>query len=626
MNTQKLMQNKKLLAVLAVAIIGLAVLSSSESAQILSLYQCNIDTAGASVDGNGKVTGAYWTLAAYVEGQNVVQGFLLDNGKTSSGSINGETTTVSTKASVEVDIKPLQAYLIRDLQVRQVTVAPPAKDVSGSGTVAALTLQYSDWLESSFRIYTPYEVTVKRDGNVLTTVTINTQGSANLPQTIPTSVGNIIIQNLGGLSSTYLTPNTPSQVAVLNEDYIYDWAQIQDRANFASSVSNYAKYWYGMTVENGYAINPTVIINSMVTTVYYGFPGWEGAGTATKAVRPVIYSGDKSTIPYADKRTFSSLTEWFDTQGIANLGDVSDGYGVFSKYGGVSSMHIMTDYATGNNAMVITIPWGAYSTPLVSVRIPAEMADTWTEVEQISDVRVNGYWPDGSTSGFEVGAQASLAVDLTQQSSVTSSARIVVSSTDPRVSVYPAEGTTETLAPQQTKTVYFTVSQTGGDTDKTNVPITIQSFETYTGSLQSTQTVYCTLKATVGSDTPTTLRVYVKDNSTSHAPVVAMLVNVQYGLETGNSYTNNDGLSAFNLEAVSGGGYTGPVVITTTATETYPAAYKTVNVNPGMNDVTIVLGENGQSDLTWLLYLAAGLAAVAGVFVVLKKKKKGLHF
>jgi hypothetical protein len=124
---------------------------------------------------------------------------------------------------LEIDITPQQAYLIRDIQLQNMNpfVAPGSQGSAGSSNKSPLSVTYYAWLESSFRIYTPCHVVVKKDGVQIGSADLgdqlNSDGTPVSPQqTIPTSQGQIIIQNLGGLLGTYGNPNMPSQVAILN--------------------------------------------------------------------------------------------------------------------------------------------------------------------------------------------------------------------------------------------------------------------------------------------------------------------------------------------------------------------------------------------------------------------------
>ena len=154
--------------------------------------------------------------------------------------------------------------------------------------------------------------------------------------------------------------------------------------------------------------SPTFGIGNVYLPSQYG--GWEGSdsGGNVSPVQPVLYSSDKGTMP-SDKHSFLSLTEWLQSQDISNL--AAAGSGVLSEY---PSYQLVTN-TNGEAALQVDIPWGAYTTPLVNIRIPVEMADTFVERPQISDVAVDGYWQsNGEKTLLNIGAQATLEVDLTR--------------------------------------------------------------------------------------------------------------------------------------------------------------------------------------------------------------------
>jgi len=530
---------------------------------------------------------------------------------------------VTTGATIEVDITPGQAYLIRDMQVQQVTIAPGAQGGPGSSTTSALTMQYYNWLEPSFRIYAPYHVVVLKNGVQIGSADLggqlNKDGSPVSPQqTIQTSDGTIIIQNLGGLQGTYTNPAMPNPIAILQgQPYIYDWSSIQSMVNGASAGSvagaqatKYSDYWFGISRTSGnLAYNPTITISGQITNVYTpsSYGGWEGAnsGGNIQGVKPVLYSADKSSLP-SDKRSFMCLTEWLQNKGVANL--AAGGSSVLSKY---SSYAMVTD--NGGAALKINIPWNAYLTPLVTMRVPSEMADTWVERPQVSDVSVSARWQANNQKSIDITDQAVLAVTLTQQSSVTSSARIAVYSSNPRISVYPIQ-TTETMASGATKVVLFTVSQTGGTTTDSNVQLTINSYETYTGSLKHSDTVTCNLLPTVGVES-TTLNLLVQDDSKAHTPIEGLQLVVQYPPSTGQiktAFTDSNGAVTLNIDTSAGGGYTGQLTVTTEDTLKYEAAYVTSTVHNGQNNVIVTVHVKGTDyPFDWMT-----VALIAGILIV----------
>ena len=257
------------------------------------------------------------------------------------------------------------------------------------------------------------------------------------------------------------------------------------------------------------------------------------------------------------------------------------------------------------------------------------MADTWVEMPQVSDVSVNGHWQANGQKNIDIVDQQVLAVTLTQQSTVTSSARISVSSSNPRISVYPIQ-TTETLAPGESKTVLFTVSQSGGTTTDSNVQLTINSYETYTGTQKHSDTVSCNLLPTVGV-TSTTLNLLVQDNSKAHVPIEGLQLMVQYPPSTGQTktaFTDSNGMVTVDVSTPAGGGYVGQLTITTEDTMTYDQAYVTTTVHNGQNNVIVTVHIKGTAlPFDWMMILlviaiVAIIVVVGGLGYYLVKKRR----
>lgn len=125
------------------------------------------------------------------------------------------------------------------------------------------------------------------------------------------------------------------------------------------------------------------------------------------------------------------------------------------------------------------------------------------ERPSISDVIVHAYWKDTGAKTIDINSsgQAILAVYLLQNSTVESSARITIRSTNP-VIIQGIPETLETLAPGEDETLFYTIQNGGVTSDVANVPITITSYETYMGTEMSKATVYANLIAPISVSTP----------------------------------------------------------------------------------------------------------------------------
>jgi hypothetical protein len=625
--------------IVCAAIFNPSFFSINNKLELASVSQTTLDPQGGSVGSDNALTGVYWNLYCTVEANDVIQGFLLPSGTAAATSVSGINQECSNTASVEVDVTPLQAYLIRDVTEQQVNYAPAAQGDSGTTPTAAQSLQYWTWNEASWRIYCEYQVTVKQNGNVIGTAVLNTQGNNAVTQQVQTNDGTILITNLGGLMGNYMEPETPTQACILNPDYVYDWAQIQQMVDDSfysnGAATNYAAYWFGTArTSSGTAYDPTITIGTTSGHTYLSnqYGGWESLGSSNpngvKPVAPVVYSSDKGNLP-SDKLGYLSLTEWLQSKNEDNFASNPNGNGNNLNQYSISQFVTDTD---GETALQLMIPWNAYETPTLDIKIPVSMADTIVERPQVSNIQVNGYWQsNGEKTLLNIGAGATLEVDLTQKSSVASSGLITVNSTDPRVQIIPTSDT-ETMASGATQTIDFTVSQGGGSTtDGTAanpIAITINSYDVDTGALESTDTVYCTLAATVGSGLATTLNIHVQDNSTAHSPIVGEAVFLEWppsNGQTNTAYTDGSGNIVLTLSTSGGGGYSGRVQVTaetlaaTKTSPSYPAQVVTDTVKPGQNSLTITMGSTptkSSGGIDWLL-IGIIIAIIAVVIIMI---------
>jgi hypothetical protein len=145
------------------------------------------------------------------------------------------------------------------------------------------------------------------------------------------------------------------------------------------------------------------------------------------------------------------------------------------------------------------------------------------------------------------------------------------------------------------------------------VQITINSYETYTGTLKESDTVTANLLPTVGVDS-TTLNLLVQDDSKAHTPIEGLQVMVQYPASTGTiktAITDNNGAATLDLATSAGGGYVGSITITTEDTTKYDIAYVTTTVHAGQNNVVVNVHIKGTVTPTnWIL-----IAEIAGIVV-----------
>lgn len=595
----------------------------------LSISQIYVDPVGGAVGDEWR--GSYWNLLTYINANDDLAGVVLPESQKTSITFNGVVQQLESGAKVEIKIDPQTPYVIRTIQEKTVAVAPPAKSNDGGQTVSGLDLRYYGWAEPTWRIYTPFVVSVYKDGALVGSKTLNMQGQSQV-QTISTSEGEVRIENLGILGGQYLSPNTPSQIAIFKgAPNVYDWAQIQSLVSYASGGSStYAKYWYGMTLQNGYAVSPLIVLNMQATTVYNGYPGWLGSGGNPSPVRPVLFTNDKTSLP-VEKRTFSCLTEWLQSKGVANLASSLFNTRATGDSGALwQSASFVTD-TNGQTALKLEIPWGAFGTPLVNIRVPTELADTWIERPIVTQTEVSAKWVATGNKYGDLQGSLRIEVTLTNKGSVTGSALVEVQSGNSKLSVTPLSMTVNNLEPNVPKTVYFDATNLGVEGQIDDIPVTVIAKDTYTGSETGRDTIYGTLLPTLITGT-TTLNIRAVEKGTDN-PIVGLQLRVLLpSMEPRTVFTGTGGeTGVITLSTPQGGAFVGAVNIQSEDTFDYKAAYLTYNI-ASASSYSVTL-EVEQKDTVyppeglplWVL-LAIGavvsVVIVVGAYVVVKRKKR----
>lgn len=555
-------------------------------ATTVSISQINVDPQGSIVGDEYK--GSFWNILCYINANDYLAGVVLPKGQTGSVTYQGAIKALETGAKVEIKIKPQQAYLIRNVQEKTVRVAPASIGTVGSAQ-SELWLNYYDWGEATWRVYTPFLVTVYKDGVQVGQATLNMEGQSQ-EQIVSTPEGAIRIGNLGALGGNYLSPNTPSQIAIFKgAPNIYDRAQIYSMIDGSSpgsltgsNAAKYSDYWYGILRDSSNrAINKVVVFGGFQMTTLYqpsSFGGWAGSDSSGEvtAVKPVIYSGDKSSLP-SGKQPFLCLTEWLQSKGVTNLADT-----LFKtrSTGDSSALWQKASFVTDTNGQValkLDVPWSAYGTPLVNIKVPTELADTWIERPIVTQVDVSAVWQSTGTKNCEVYGSNRIAVTLTNRASVTGSTRIMASSANSKLAVTPLDMVVNNLEPNVPQTVYFDATNLGVESSTNNIPITFTAYDTYTNSPSGSDTVYGTLMATL-TQGQTTLHLRAVEKG-SDIPIISLQLAIQYSNQAPSVFTNANGEVTLTLTTPQGGAYTGQVFVQSADTTVYKSASATYTLN-----------------------------------------------
>jgi len=657
-------QKKFITVVLLVILLGAAVyyLETYQGLTWITVQKIEVDPQGYP-DANGMWKGSFWAMTTALSASDDLAGFTVPVNQTDTETVNGTGYTFHTGASIEIRVDPDLPYLLRRIravpyQVTPLTyrswmnkILPNGGATPGEADAQAVNAITYDWAETGWEVHTPFWVTILKDGVEVAHVQLDNGGNQTTAIIPVPSIGKAIrIENLGYLSGVYTEPQVPimGQMAFFSHDYAYDMASAFRYISYDKGVSfdpalligdqlerirdgssdAYSLYWYGQYYRwaaKYYAWMPPAGYKPAVGTVWGGvsmidtdrYGGWKASDDTwtykRDPIAPVIFPADKSQLP-ADKRAYYSLTEFLEFKGVANLAT-----GLFQTF----DSWILD---TVNMQVKVNIPWGAYGVPLITFRVPTELADTWVDRPQISNVQPALVWASTGTK-----YQPNLIVNdkivctLTQMSSVKSSVRVYASVNIPQLAVWPSQRT-ETLSPGESVIVYFDVTNAGVPAD-IEFKVTVQCYEMYSNTLTGEDSV--TGIAKKFNVQQTLLRITVIDPlKTGNLWVSGISVQIQYpatGGTTQSGFSDQYGVIQWTL-ATSGVPYSGDVSISTMETFTYKASFQTVSVAPGIpKEVTVSLVRQGApppSTIPWEWIVVGSVIAVMAASVVVLAKRK----
>jgi hypothetical protein len=656
LETSYMNSRTKVFAVIVVsllAVIGAIVTGVFQRLTVISIQQITVDTGGSPAAPN-QWTGTFWAITAAVTMSDQLVGYTFPSGTTATTTYSGKGYVIHTGTAITLTITPQAPYLLRKIRQVPVMVTPLTYTCSallplavpGVADAQPTTLVYYDWAEPSWEVHTPFQVSITKNGTQLGSAILDEGGTSTI-QVISTSYGPVRIENLGTLGNQYTAPNVPSQVCIMRKQNVYDWTQlfslvpydsgaiydqvvqptsppvVLDQIRTGTSIA-YSTYWFGNTLRwdaTQYSWNPP----TPYVPPYYLVPGniggtvggWQQpAKTVVQPLSPVIFPEDKTSLP-SSARGYMSLTEYVESRGATNLANT-----IFSQFSGWS-------VDTVNNVVKVNVPWGDYGTPIVTIRVPVEMVDTWFDVPPMSNVVPSCVWySTGTKDNPALFGSDKIVVSLIQNAVVTSSTKIVCAVNVPSAGVYPSDQTL-TLAPGQPGTVYFDITNTGVSQD-TSFTATVTCYEMYTMTMTGQDSVTGTFKAV--STQTTVLRITAIDTSLSgNQGVAGINVEVQFPPTTGQTetaFTDANGVIQWTLTVPpSNVPYSGDLYLQSMETYTYKAYYRTIHVSPGMNDITLQLQRIGPSPpggfpWVWMAVGVGSIVAVVALMVIIKRRKK----
>ncbi len=619
-----------------------------QSDTTLSITQIYVDPQGSEVGDEWR--GGFWNILGYLNTNDDIVGVELPEGTTDAITYEGAVETLKTGASVEIKIDPEQPYLIRDLQEKTSMVTPEVGrswmskllmsnngEAPGEAIAGECDFRYYGWGEATWRIYTPFTVSVYKDGQLVGSTTLNDAGRGNNQgDVIQTSEGPVRIENLGILGGNYLSPQTPSQICIVKgSPIVYDWSQVSTRIPYdvgavysptgngmvgiVGGVDTYGQYWYGgLRWANNK--HPCGLVDQTYMIGWYNHD--DSLTFRRDPVKPVITAADKAGLP-ADKRNYMSLEEWLQSRGISNLAS-----SLFNSRstGDSGALWQHVSYVTdtnGQTALRLDIPWSAFGTPMVNIRVPVELADTWIERPVVTHTEVSAVWESTGSSEGDISGSLRAKVTLTNTGTTTGGAHVTAQSDNSKLSVTPLEMTVNNLEPNIPQTVSFDCTNLGVEDQIDNIPITFIAYDTYTFQETGRATLFGTLLPTLNTG-QTTINIHAYERNTN-VPIPSLQLSVLYPASgSGQSVTLFTGVNGetggYTLSTPQGGAFTGDISITSADTTTYTASYLTYNIpQGGVYDINLEVERKDTTypdEFSWFM-IALIIGIIVLVFVII---------
>lgn len=619
-----------LLAV-SLLLLGLTIYTPQQ-ATVLSLSRIYVNPEGGYEE-NNEYKGAYWIILMTADLNDKIAGFKFasdDEGvyiEDSSGKHYiaesdraVEEGLLDIEATLEIKIDPQQPYYKRPMEIRSALVHPETFGTyqhkvnlwsfgESEDKVAALYSGHWEWLEPSvWEKYTPFTVSVSKDGESAGVAQINTEGGSRFAE-VDTGEGKIRITNLGYLSGTWGEPQF-GNIIYFSDSEIYESTPYarnlieydSGQQTYVSGVVYrvtesiaYSVYWFGdmRWVDN----DRPCAVNGIGG--WYGDErgGWIGADDFWHVIRKPVRACimDKSSLPL-EKRPLMSLVEYLRYRNVRKINPNVWGEGAFKR---------------ADNNLQVDMPFNALGvgSPVFTIMIPTELVDTFIWQPPMSNVQIT----DLSISDT-IQDRATASVTLKQESTVTSTADVVITfnPSDAPLSAIPSSFSVS-MAPNEIRTETFELINTGTETER-DVDVIVTVYNQLGMTSQELKKVTLLPKTGVA----TVLTVYTEDAVTKKR-LSGIYVSVAWDSQSQGGYTNA-GSYTFELGTISG-----QVKLRAEETDEYEDAVTYVNLVVGSNTATLSLepkGQNGDADYTWLVILLIAIALIAVAFSQRRRLKR----
>jgi hypothetical protein len=599
---------------------------------ILSVSTINIEPKG--YEGNGEWKDSFWTVLMLTDINDQVGAYKFDkatlDATPGSKQINGQ--TIDPTATITVKIIPQQPYYLKALATFSSPVYPATQTFMVNkitqqsqwfATVPKMDISYNLWGEQYWELHTPFQIQVLKNGAVIVDQSFDTLGTT---QTVTLRNPNnsaewLSIKDLGKLSSGYEEPQF-GEIVMFSPDTIFRKTNsLMDTINYNSASDfTYSNYWFG-------GGNYYTQEGSVVQKDPNGAPGgFIRTGTNTPLMDhlfPGNYRADDlgnyKVVPLAAKAWVDQSGGYFNPSGKSLMNYLKT---AVSSKPAESAITDLDAYHQGaqvrsDNKVQVNLPFGA-SSSLVTMQISTELADAIVYEPLVADIRIDGFsWVQGD----QIGDSSTLKVDVSQHSTITSTATVTVllNSYHP-VQVTPASQQV-TLGAGESTSIFINVLNTGAQ-EVTTGTLTVTVADSLGGQTDSETIQYTLLPRGVGSSQ---LTVFTVDKITK-ALVSGITCTVAYGQNTPTGVTSS---GSFSLDLQ---GYTGPVTVTSVETADYHIASASKTIGLGMNTLTLEVLAQGAVDpkpaLPWtLILIVVGVVVACGVFggIAFKVRKGKLH-
>jgi hypothetical protein len=609
---------------------------------ILSVSNISIAPQGYE-DSNGKWTGSFWTIlmATDINDQYGMYTFSDSSLSSSNDKIDGK--TIDPQATITVKVIPQRPYYLRALQTSASNVYPATQTYMQNkftqqqqwfASIPKMDVSYNLWGEQYWELHTPFQIQVLKNGAVIVDQTVDTLGTTQtITLTNPNDAAEwLSIKDLGKLSSGYGEPQFGEIVMFSPTMIFHKTNSLMAAINYNSgSDYTYSNYWFGGG--NYYrVVDVTTNKPYVVQKDPNGAPG--GFALVADRIPPQLVPVENQNFPGNYRN--DDLGNYKVVPLSANILNDQSG-GNFNPSGkslinylkmAIASKPAETVLADldayhqgaqvrSDNKIQVNLPFGA-SSSLVTMQISTELADAVVYEPPVADIRIDGLsWVQGD----QIGDSSTLKVDVSQHSTITSTATVSVllNSYHP-VQVTPASQQV-TLGAGESTSIFINVLNTGAQ-EVTTGTLTVTVANSLGDQTDSKNIQYTLLPRGVGSSQ---LTVFTVDKITK-ALVSGITCTVAYGQNSPSGVTSS-GSFTIDLE-----GYTGPVTVTSVETEDYQVASASKTIGLGMNTITLEVLAQGAVDpkpaLPWtLILIVVGVVVACGVFggIAFKVRKGKLH-